>query len=168
MSYVDGNDGRLYNHALDVRVLAHDVESRIDLILMGVQHRSRDDALATMVGSLQHCRDILPTIPGGAFQTPNIDAVLQNIETYRSTGRESALKMAKRTLQSLSKWADERAARSEAVSVDRLVLTVDPGSAPPEEIADILSDLSILYRRMGGSGINFTPQDVHIFAAVDA
>lgn len=40
--------------------------------------------------------------------------------------------------------------------------TVDPGTAPPEDIADVLSDLSILYRKMGGSGINFSLKGIHI------
>ena len=31
------------------------------------------------------------------------------------------------------------------------------GTAPPEEISDLLSNISILYRNMGGSGINFAP-----------
>lgn len=45
-----------------------------------------------------------------------------------------------------------------------ILVTVDPGAAPAEAIADLLSDLSILYRRMGGSGINFTPQVTHVLA----
>ena len=32
---------------------------------------------------------------------------------------------------------------------------VQPGSASPKEIADLLADVSILYRLMGGSGISF-------------
>ena len=43
-----------------------------------------------------------------------------------------------------------------------LSITVDPGTAPPEDIADVLSDLSILYRKMGGSGINFSLKGIHI------
>jgi len=34
-------------------------------------------------------------------------------------------------------------------------IEVDRGIAPPEIIADILSDISYIYRCMGGSGINF-------------
>lgn len=52
-------------------------------------------------------------------------------------------------------------------ATSNLVLTLDPGSAPPDAIAEILADLSILYRRMGGSGINFTPQAVHVLAPAD-
>jgi hypothetical protein len=51
-----------------------------------------------------------------------------------------------------------------SVETHPLSVTVDTGSASAEEIADILSDLSVLYRRMGGSGIDFTPQGVHILA----
>jgi hypothetical protein len=43
-----------------------------------------------------------------------------------------------------------------------LRVIVDPGAASAKEIADVLSDLSILYRRIGGSGINFTPDDAHV------
>lgn len=35
-------------------------------------------------------------------------------------------------------------------------LLIDPGSASAEEIAEYLSELSKLYRMMGGSGIRFT------------
>lgn len=45
-----------------------------------------------------------------------------------------------------------------------LLVLVDPGEAPPEVIADVLSDLSILYRKLGGSGINFALHEVHLVA----
>lgn len=45
-----------------------------------------------------------------------------------------------------------------------ILVEVDVGSASPQEIADILSDLSILYRRMGGNGIDFSPQGVYVVA----
>lgn len=53
----------------------------------------------------------------------------------------------------LEKYAD-----LQPTDLDALKLEVYPGSAPPEEIADLLSNLSILYQKMGGSGINFTPE----------
>jgi hypothetical protein len=45
-----------------------------------------------------------------------------------------------------------------------LTLWVDPGSAPSAAIADVLSDLSILYRRMGGAGINFIPYGINVLS----
>jgi hypothetical protein len=58
-------------------------------------------------------------------------------------------------------------ARTSPDALRSLTITVDAGSAPPEEIAEILSDLSILYRRMGGSGINYKSQYVHVLASLD-
>lgn len=43
-----------------------------------------------------------------------------------------------------------------------LSLVVDRGSAPPEVIAEILCDLSLLYRKVGGSGITFSFDEVHM------
>jgi len=42
-----------------------------------------------------------------------------------------------------------------------LRLVIDPGSAPPEVIAGILSDISTLYRLKKGSGITFEVQGVY-------
>lgn len=36
-----------------------------------------------------------------------------------------------------------------------LVLLINPGTAPPEVIAEILSDISTLYALSGGSGIEW-------------
>jgi transcriptional regulator with XRE-family HTH domain len=52
-----------------------------------------------------------------------------------------------------------------ASSDDRLRFILDQGSAPNETIADILSDLSILYRMKGGSGINFEPSGIILTAS---
>ena len=41
-----------------------------------------------------------------------------------------------------------------------LKLIIDQGTAPDEVVADILSDISILYRLQGGSGINFELEGV--------
>ena len=41
-----------------------------------------------------------------------------------------------------------------------LKIVIDPGDAPPEFIADILSDISRLYRKAGGSGITFVFDEV--------
>ncbi len=45
--------------------------------------------------------------------------------------------------------------------VEPLRLAVDAGSAPPEVVADILSDISLLYRLSGGSGVTFE-SDIHV------
>lgn len=41
-----------------------------------------------------------------------------------------------------------------------LFLTIDKGSTPDEEIAELLSEISVLYRIMSGSGINFEIQGI--------
>lgn len=48
----------------------------------------------------------------------------------------------------------------ENIEQKKLLIEVNAGSATPEEIADILSDISILYRKMGGSGINLSIEGV--------
>jgi ATP-dependent Clp protease ATP-binding subunit ClpA len=49
----------------------------------------------------------------------------------------------------------EQISDSTSPSLPSLRLLIAPGTAPVEAIADILSDLSVLYRLKGGSGINF-------------
>ncbi|MCA9395358.1 MAG: hypothetical protein KC900_14245 [Candidatus Omnitrophica bacterium] len=41
------------------------------------------------------------------------------------------------------------------VPPDSLVIQIEPGSAPAEEIASLLIDVSRLYRLCGGSGLGF-------------
>lgn len=45
---------------------------------------------------------------------------------------------------------------AEMPKLPTLVVRVFPGRATPEEIEDILNDLSELYRSMGGSGIKWS------------
>ena len=42
----------------------------------------------------------------------------------------------------------------------QLEVIIDKGTAPESDVADLLSNLSILYRMMGGSGINFENKGV--------
>ena len=51
-----------------------------------------------------------------------------------------------------------------ALSIQHLDLWIDPGTAPREVIAEILCDLSMLYRKTGGSGIRFDPDRVKLLA----
>lgn len=44
--------------------------------------------------------------------------------------------------------------------IPQLSVFFDPGSASDNDIVEILSDISILYRMMGGSGINFENADI--------
>ncbi|WP_118975751.1 hypothetical protein [Taibaiella koreensis] len=44
---------------------------------------------------------------------------------------------------------------STALPIDKVDVDIDRGTASDEQIADILSELSLLNRMMGGSGINF-------------
>jgi hypothetical protein len=41
-----------------------------------------------------------------------------------------------------------------------LTFLVDPGEASPEEIGELLAEVSKLYRMVGGSGITFSMTDV--------
>jgi hypothetical protein len=49
---------------------------------------------------------------------------------------------------------------------DTLPILLDPGTASPDEIGEFLAELSILYRMVGGSGIEFRMDDVAIPAFV--
>ncbi len=44
----------------------------------------------------------------------------------------------------------------------QLNVFVEKGNASKKEIADIISDISVLYRKIGGSGINFSFEGIHI------
>ncbi len=48
----------------------------------------------------------------------------------------------------------------ETDSSPSLSITVAPGSAPPEVIGELLARLSLLNRKMGGEGIEFTLEDI--------
>lgn len=43
---------------------------------------------------------------------------------------------------------------------NKLTLSIQPGTASPEEIGGLLAEISTLYCMMGGSGITFTPEDI--------
>ena len=45
-------------------------------------------------------------------------------------------------------------------SQNAIKIKIDPGTAPKEKIAELLAKMSLLYRRTGGSGIHFIPEDV--------
>jgi len=50
--------------------------------------------------------------------------------------------------------------------INQIGISIDQGSASDDKIAELLADISILYRMMGGSGINFEPSGVHHIAVV--
>ncbi len=45
---------------------------------------------------------------------------------------------------------------------DSIEFELNSGAAPLELVADILSDLSILYFKKGGSGLDFSPNGINI------
>ncbi|MEM7573075.1 MAG: hypothetical protein AAF433_09250 [Bacteroidota bacterium] len=60
------------------------------------------------------------------------------------------------------------AARAVAVpSANSLNIAIQPGTAPTEVIAELLADISLLYRKAGGSGINFSFDGVEIHETVE-
>ncbi|MCB0771262.1 MAG: hypothetical protein KDC00_12760 [Flavobacteriales bacterium] len=52
--------------------------------------------------------------------------------------------------------------RSHIQALSTLDVFIDPGTAPPEKIAELLSSLSDIYRAYCGDGINFTLDDVRV------
>lgn len=50
----------------------------------------------------------------------------------------------------------------------KITINVKKGDASPEVIADLLSEISILYRKTGGSGINFSLENIRIDQNVTA
>ncbi len=44
----------------------------------------------------------------------------------------------------------------------QLNVYIETGRASKEEIAEIIADISILYRKLGGTGINFSFEGIHI------
>ena len=52
------------------------------------------------------------------------------------------------------------------VEPEPLTVLISPGSAPDDEIADLLAEISKLYRLVGGSGISFNCTDVTVHSEV--
>jgi hypothetical protein len=63
-------------------------------------------------------------------------------------------RLATNVLASLALEKEEEHAESRALS-----MLIDPGTAPAEEIARLLTELSTLYKMLGGSGITFQVTD---------
>jgi len=76
----------------------------------------------------------------------------QSIEEQLSRSRARSIRLVE-----LSRKLREQGIReSEAMQIkEELHLLIDQGNASDEEVADLLSDISILYRMQGGAGINF-------------
>ena len=47
-----------------------------------------------------------------------------------------------------------------------LALIIDPGTAKPEEIGELLHEISNLYRMVGGSGLTFRATEIRCGSAV--
>ena len=43
---------------------------------------------------------------------------------------------------------------------EELIVYIEPGTASEDDIANLLTEISKLYRMLGGSGIEFTPKGV--------
>ena len=56
--------------------------------------------------------------------------------------------------------ASENDALADSSKFPKLSVYIDPGNAPDERIAQILSDLSLLYELEGGSGIEFKFEEI--------
>jgi len=45
---------------------------------------------------------------------------------------------------------------------EKLEITVSPGTATSEQIGELLAEISILYRMMGGAGLTFSKDQIKI------
>jgi hypothetical protein len=50
---------------------------------------------------------------------------------------------------------ETRRKSKDSAGLSELKIAIDPGTTPNDEIASVLSDISKIYRKMGGSGIAF-------------
>jgi hypothetical protein len=149
----------------DLRALATAVVLHLEELLNGRTTRPLKEDLNRVAQLLEDYAELVPHLPGGYFNVAVTQAIRDHLRAYATTHNAGSLRMALRSANHLAQWGEEP---KDLPTSPALVLRVDPGSAPPEEIADILSDISLLYRKMGGSGINFTPQGIHFLAAVES
>lgn len=86
--------------------------------------------------------------------------VLTTIEEakYREKHAEKNIEHKLQMLKDL----DERAHALFSERSTILNIKIEPGTAPPEAIADMLSEVSLLYRKVGGTGISFLPGNISI------
>ena len=75
---------------------------------------------------------------------------------------ELSMDIAAEVLRNLGWYTDLRFKDMKTTDVpdSELMLTIDPGTASKEQIADLLVAFSEMYREMGGSGLQFTVEDV--------
>lgn len=109
------------------------------------------------------------SIPDLAIRTGVNEKVIAKVENEGAEGVEieHIKKMAKAVgaklewLISLQHVEGERAGSSNRLDdSSTFSIVIDPGSATPEEIGELLHEISVLYRMIGGSGITFVPTEV--------
>ncbi|MEM7573073.1 MAG: hypothetical protein AAF433_09240 [Bacteroidota bacterium] len=71
-------------------------------------------------------------------------------------------------LKELARSARDELAEIEASDFQKLSIKISSGTAPSEIIADFLSEISLLYSKMEGSGINFSFEGVKLHENVDS
>jgi hypothetical protein len=62
--------------------------------------------------------------------------------------------------------AEQLIDRTQGGTLKPLTVLVNPGTASPEQVAELLTELSLLYRMLGGSGISFEMTDTRALAGV--
>ncbi|MBB4634410.1 hypothetical protein [Longimicrobium terrae] len=123
---------------------------------------------------LEELRSALAEIPPG-MPPEQVEILLASLGRLRTAGPQptehlqfdpisTALQDLADATHALFETIPEPSMESDQSPMSSISILIDPGSAPAEEIADILSDLSVLYRRIGGSGIDFTPEGVRMLA----
>lgn len=70
-------------------------------------------------------------------------------------------------LDSLFDYKSLRSSVEITTPLSPLSLMIDPGTASPEEIGELLAEISKLYRLVGGSGLTFTPAGVAVREVVE-
>ena len=106
------------------------------------------------------------------YQTPEgaevVDNIMENI-VDPTQSYDTAFKFIADQLKGINKEVDLKTHEDSGMAKERklptLTVEVALGTSPMEVVSDLLSDISILYRKMGGSGINFTPEGAIILSS---
>ena len=123
-------------------------------------------------------------IPLGRVVTGDVSNKLDMLQSKKGLSRTDRRALFRSVLQHLSdavqalqfqKLKEVVLEHEEIAPLDRvsdassvLNVLIDPGSASSEEIAELLVEISTLYRMMGGSGLKFTRGETRQPAAVGA
>lgn len=147
----------LFDRLNGISILLPPLRERLDDIVPLAQHflslawrRQRDNSVL----------ELAPTFSQEAIRALETYEWPGNVRELRSHIERSVIQLEP---GSMIEVADLFPMHSPDLAKDAPVLSicVDPGSAPAEDVAELLADLSLLYRKMGGAGIIFSPEGTH-------